>query len=194
MHLRTTLPLVFLASLACLHPTAAAATTTQACNGDATFCVRKYSQVTYVTTHNSYAYQSGNVAANQRYDIVTQLNDGVRGFMLDAHYKLDTNPNGIQLCHASCSLLDSGDLLTTLQQMNQWLLVNPTEVVTIFWENFDNIPAATFNTAYLQSGIMNIVYTQPAATLDWPTLGDLVKQNKRVINFIDRGADAAVPW
>lgn len=69
---------LLLASIATFASLASAQTV---CNGQASFCSRKFSELAYVTTHNAYAYIN-NPAQNQHYDIVQQLTDGVRGFML----------------------------------------------------------------------------------------------------------------
>src|ERR1043166_4736350 len=78
----------------------------KACNGHVELCDKLYSNVAYATTHNSYA-SGESVAANQNYDIPTQLKDGIRGFMLDALYPAN-NTNEVHLCHGSCDLFDAG--------------------------------------------------------------------------------------
>lgn len=63
-------------SLAVLALSLLAATSTLAadvCNGDASFCDRKYSNVTYIGTHGSYAVGANNIAANQNKDVTAQL-------------------------------------------------------------------------------------------------------------------------
>jgi len=164
-----------------------------ACNGDASLCSKTYNSITYLTTHNSYAYES-NTAANQDYSITTQLSDGVRGLKLSAVVGNQTGV--IELCHTSCSLLDSGTASTTLQAIGSWLDANPNEVVTIMWNNLGNFPVSAFQSAYQNGGsIMNYVYTQPVGSLTWPTLQSLISSGKRLINFVDTGADqSTVPW
>lgn len=51
---------------------------TQPCNGYTELCDRKYSNITEVCAHNSPFTRSGSAAANQQYDVTTQLNDGIR--------------------------------------------------------------------------------------------------------------------
>ncbi|CAG8500174.1 4506_t:CDS:10, partial [Ambispora leptoticha] len=134
-------------------------------------------------------------AANQDFDIPTQLKDGIRAFMLDAHNPINgTDSQAIELCHQSCNLLDAGNLVNTLQQIVTWLQSNPNEVITIFWENFDKILTSRFMSAYQSSGIMSYVYPQQDATSAWPTLQSMINSGKRVVNFIDVGADQSVPW
>lgn len=53
-------------------------TSTQLCNGHASFCTRSYGNITYVGTHNSPFVQQNNVAANQNLNVTQQLTDGIR--------------------------------------------------------------------------------------------------------------------
>lgn len=164
-----------------------------ACNGDASLCSKTYNSLTYLMTHNSYGFQQ-NAAANQHYPITTQLDDGVRGLKLSA---VAGNQTGvIELCHTSCSLLDSGTAADTLKTIGSWLDSNPNEVVTIMWNNLGNFPVSAFETAYQGGGsVMNYVYTQPVGSLTWPTLQSMISSGKRLINFIDTGADqTTAPW
>ncbi|RUS30869.1 PLC-like phosphodiesterase [Jimgerdemannia flammicorona] len=180
-------PLLFLTTAAL------AAVASAQCNGDSSLCTKKFSEVAYVTTHNAYASTS-NTAANQHYDIVQQLTDGVRGFMLDAHKPSSGTSNDIELCHESCSILDAGPLVATLTKMKSWLDANPGEVITIFWENFDNFTPAQFQSSYTSSGISSMVWTQTVGQA-WPTLQSMIDANQRVVNFVDTGANYTVaPW
>ncbi|KAH8550188.1 PLC-like phosphodiesterase [Umbelopsis sp. PMI_123] len=164
-----------------------------ACNGDSSLCSKAYNSVTYLTTHNSYAFQN-NAAANQHYPITTQLSDGVRGLKLSA---VQGNQTGvIELCHTSCTLLDDGTASNTLAIIATWLEANPNEVVTIMWNNLGNFNISAFESAYSNGGnIMNYVYTQPVGSFSWPTLQSMISSGKRLVNFIDTGADqTTVPW
>jgi len=42
--------------------------------------------------------------------------------------------------------------------------------------------------------MMGSVFQMPTGSLDWPILGDMIQSNKRVVNFIDSGADNSFPW
>ena len=48
-------------------------------NGHVEFCERKFSNISMVVAHNSPFVRSHNIASNQLYGVVSQLNDGVRG-------------------------------------------------------------------------------------------------------------------
>ena len=56
------------------------------CNGYESLCDKKYNEVSYFTTHNAYnSAQDGYNLPNQNYNIKTQLNNGIRAFMLDVY-------------------------------------------------------------------------------------------------------------
>src|SRR5204862_4035662 len=59
-----------------------------ACNGSAALCDRTLDQVIFATSHNSMggADNAGWMFPNQNASIERQLEDGVRGFLIDAHY------------------------------------------------------------------------------------------------------------
>lgn len=53
-------------------------TNTRPCNGYPELCSRSYSNITNVCAHNSPFINPRNVARNQEYGVIAQLNDGVR--------------------------------------------------------------------------------------------------------------------
>ncbi|KAG0241605.1 PLC-like phosphodiesterase [Mortierella sp. GBAus27b] len=165
----------------------------QLCNGYAGLCAKTYDKVTYPGTHNSYAYTPpGGLATNQDNNIPIQLNDGIRVLSLDAY---NSNKTGdIELCHTSCQLLDAGTLTTALGQIKTFLDANPNEVVTILWENAANLTPAQFQTVYTAAGMTPYLYTQTPGNTAWPTLASMISSGKRLVNFVDAGADASVPW
>ncbi|KAF9157470.1 hypothetical protein DFQ26_008705 [Actinomortierella ambigua] len=165
------------AALLTVSPNNQAHAQAQVCNGYAELCTKPYNQVTYATTHNAYAFSPpGALAANQDNDIPTQLKDGIRAFMLDAYAA--ASPSDIQLCHGNCQLLNGGPLSKTLGQFKTFLDANPNEVVTILWENAGNLPPSQFQ----------------AGSTNWPTLAEMISSGKRLVNFIDDGYSASVPW
>ncbi|KAI1318565.1 hypothetical protein EDD11_006255 [Mortierella claussenii] len=168
----------------------------QLCNGYAALCAKTYDQVSYATTHNAYAYTpAGALALNQHNDIPTQLADGIRGLMLDAYNTPNNSTTDIELCHTSCSgLLDAGPLSKVLAQIKTFMDTNPNEVITIFWENAANLPPARFQTVYQAAGLSKYLYTQTTGTTTWPTLAEMISSGKRLVNYVDSGADASVPW
>ena len=59
-----------------------------ACNGYAELCGKRIDQVMFPATHNSMsaAEEPGWFLPNQRYGIKRQLDDGIRGLLIDTHY------------------------------------------------------------------------------------------------------------
>ena len=57
------------------------------CNGDQRLCAKRLDQVVFAATHNamSAADRSGWMFAAQERDLATQLDDGVRAFLIDVH-------------------------------------------------------------------------------------------------------------
>lgn len=106
------------------------------CNGHAELCDKKYSKVTFLGAHNSYAV-GASVADNQNKDVTDQLNDGIRTLQIQTlvtfsicEFQLTRRHNasdGIHLCHSSCSLVDSGLLSDYLAKVATWVKANPTE-------------------------------------------------------------------
>lgn len=66
----------------------AAATSADACNGEAFLCARRLNEVAFAATHNSMA--AADIAdwmfPNQERGLRAQLEDGIRGFLVDIHY------------------------------------------------------------------------------------------------------------
>lgn len=96
-------------------------------------------------------------------------------------------------CHTSCSLLNAGTVQAQFEKLVTWLEANPYEVVTILLGNYDTaIPVTDYVPAIQNSGLEKYVYTPPVIpmTLDtWPTLGNMILMQKRVVIFMDYNAD-----
>jgi len=164
------------------------------CNGYSELCSKTLGNVTFVGAHDSYAVSPGSVAANQDYNVTTQLNEGIRMLQIQAH-----NSSGvIHLCHTSCVILDAGTLSNYLSSVKTWLDGNPNEVVVILIVNSDNLPPSQYATVYQSVGLDSLSYSPTTATTDgsqWPTLGTLIDSGKRVLTFMDSNADfASVPY
>ena len=59
-----------------------------ACNGYAELCAKRIDEIAFPATHNSMsaAQEPGWFLPNQRYGIARQLDDGIRGLLIDTHY------------------------------------------------------------------------------------------------------------
>lgn len=171
---------------------------TTVCNGHAELCDRSYGNITFFGSHDSFAFSEDPfaLARDQEVDITSQLNLGVRLLQAQSHMK----DGQLHFCHTSCALFDGGTVLSYLQKVNTWLLANPSEVLTLLFTNPEGVSLPNvWDPAFEQSGVKDLVYTPPTVPVkqgDWPTLGDLINSNKRVIVFLDAGADTdrSVPY
>lgn len=58
-----------------------------ACNGYQELCAKRLDEITFPSTHNSNAAaEESFFFPNQRYGIIRQLDDGIRGLLIDTHY------------------------------------------------------------------------------------------------------------
>jgi hypothetical protein len=164
------------------------------CNGYNEFCHRKYSNVTYVVAHNSPFHILHSAASNQIFNVTTQLDDGIRGLQSETHYVNDT----VVLCHTSCEELYAGTLEEYLVKVKLWLDNNRLEVITILLGNEDYIDPGNYTTPVTNAGLLDYIYIPPTQPMDidnWPTLGEMIISNKRVVMMLEYDANQeTVPW
>lgn len=156
------------------------------CNGYAALCNRKYSEVTFLATHDS-AFIGPLPQQNQEKSIPDQLTAGIR-FLQSQTQKFELD-GSIHMCHTDCALEDGGTVVQYMKQVKSWLDNNPREVVTILLTNPDKFPMATFDGIYKQVGLDKMSFRpstspRPLAMGDWPTLGDLIGSGQRLITFM----------
>ena len=170
------------------------ASNTVPCNDYVEFCERKYSNITMVTAHNSPFVNPNNVAANQDYGVVAQLNDGIRMLQGQTHYVNGT----IYYCHTSCGLLNAGTAESYFRNITTWLAAHPFDVVTILIGNGDYINVENYTAPITSSGLLRYAYTPPQIPMaldDWPTLSSFILSGKRAIIFMDYQANqTSVPY
>jgi len=155
---------------------------------------RRYDQVCYLTSHNSYAASDhGYIYAQQSLTIEKQLEFGVRALMLDIGLENDTivlihkNPFITRLLRAGKSPLPFQSALTTVKE---FLEHHPSEVLTIFLENYVNTDHhldQAFREAQLASFIFTPHECHSLSGDQWPTLGWMRAHNKRLIIFNSLG-------
>ncbi|KAJ1819018.1 hypothetical protein LPJ75_001289 [Coemansia sp. RSA 2598] len=197
--------------LLCFLPVLVAAKRSKPCNGHASLCSRRYNEVSYACTHNSYSYAPPEAIGvlNQERSIQQQLSDGIRAFMLDL-VRPDLKPDpktpdqdiaAVHLCHASCILIDKGTLENTLKVFKDFMDENPREVITFIIENASGFSADQVKPSFESSGIEKYAYTpefKPNSQKHgyaWPTLSQMIDENKRLMVFMDDNADVSkVPY
>lgn len=154
------------------------------CNGNAALCDRKYSNLTFIGTHDS-AFVGPLLAQNQIKSITEQLNGGIRYLQSQTHYV----DNVLKMCHTSCALEDAGPVEKYLREVKTWMDANPRDVVTLLLVNGDKVPMSTFDDVFKKVGLDQISFKpdralSPLATSAWPTIGDMITSGQRLVTFI----------
>ncbi|KAL1824300.1 hypothetical protein ACET3Z_011078 [Daucus carota] len=157
-----------------------------------------FNRYSWLTTHNSFAivnsksYTSSRILAptNQEHSVTTQLQNGVRGLMLDMY---DFN-NDIWLCHSfagTClNVTAFQPAINTLREIQVFLEANPSEIITIFIEDYVTSPQGltkVFNASGL-SKFMFPLSRMPKGGADWPRVDDMVRQNQRLVVFTSKSS------
>lgn len=151
---------------------------------------KKYNNVAFLTTHNAYNYGLDETFnfPNQTYPVSQQLEDGVRGFMLDI-YLLDSVPH---LYHGA-SLLGTEPLSLVLSDIHDFLMANPTEILTIIFESY--VSADVIATA-LQDANLNDFLHEQSTENPWPSLQNMIDNDQRLVIFSESENDSETdyPW
>jgi len=169
------------------------------CNGSKELCARTFDRVSFPMTHNAMSNADARWAApNQNHGIARQLEDGVRGLMLDTHYydvdagqTLDKPLSGVPavqqayLCHGICQL-GRRPLLEGLCDITAFLDGHRGEIVSIIFES--NVTPAHTAEVMAVAGLTDYVYTHVGA---WPTLGEMIAKNQRLVVFTE--SDGGTP-
>ncbi len=192
-----------------------ALTSTQAprvCNGSTRLCDRPYNDVTYLTSHNAMASSDrGFLGANQDPDLTAQLDNGVRGLMLDLHYwttpeeaapylasldpqtakvlsplvtTLQPRP-GVWLCHDVCQF-GADPAISQLRTVGDWMRDHPDEVVTLILQ--DDVSASDVREVVAAAGLDPLLATPPAPGAPWPTLGQMIDSGHTLVVFTQDAA------
>ncbi|XP_047983071.1 PI-PLC X domain-containing protein At5g67130-like [Salvia hispanica] len=157
-----------------------------------------YNSYTWLTTHNAFARlgvksATGSIILspqNQQDSITDQLNNGVRGLMLDM-YDFE---NDIWLCHSfggNCFNYTAFVPATTvLNEVRVFLEANPNEIITIIIEDYVTSPnglTKIFNASGLNK------YWFPLSRMpknggSWPTVDDMIAKNQRLVVFTSKSS------
>ncbi|WP_165493217.1 PQQ-binding-like beta-propeller repeat protein [Hylemonella gracilis] len=182
---------------------------------------RRYDQCCFLCAHNAYATSAdGWLYAQQSYNLTDQLNAGVRAMMLDvgitqcAWQWLDEAPWVVRQCgptitaaqdiyfihenldRTALALFPGGftalrTFANGLDEIRQWLVANPNEVVTLFLESQVN-NATLMQQSLKAGGVWDMIFwadrpntgpngTWNVANQGWPTLEWMVNAGKRLV-------------
>ncbi|KAK0582496.1 hypothetical protein LWI29_026199 [Acer saccharum] len=160
-----------------------------------------FNHYSWLTTHNSFAklgVKSGTgslilAPENQQDSITSQLDNGVRGLMLDMYDFM----NDIWLCHSfggKCyNYTAFQPAVNVLKEVQAFLEANPTEIVTIIIEDYVTSPKGltkVFDAAGLRKYWFP-VSRMPKNGGNWPTVDDMIKKNQRLVVFTSKSAKEA---
>ncbi|XP_047063432.1 PI-PLC X domain-containing protein At5g67130-like [Lolium rigidum] len=154
-----------------------------------------FNKYSWLTTHNSFAVAGTPSATgapivsppNQGDSVTSQLNNGVRGLMLDTYdFK-----NDLWLCHSFAGKCYDFTAYVpaskVLKEIQAFLDSNPNEVITVFIEDYS--APGSLAKALAAAGLTKYVFPpakMPANGADWPTLKDMVAQGHRLLVFTSK--------
>lgn len=148
------------------------------CNGSQNLCNKRYNEVAFLTTHNSFNTSAdGFNFPNQNLTIQEQLAMGVRGFMLDVY-----NLNGTSTVYHAKKMLGTAPFASNLRDIKLFLDDNPNEVVTIILECY--VTATEIENDLISTDLMSYVYSHKGYS--WPTLNEMIVGNNRLVIFSDK--------
>ncbi|KAJ1389099.1 PLC-like phosphodiesterase, TIM beta/alpha-barrel domain superfamily [Sesbania bispinosa] len=160
-----------------------------------------FNRYSWLTTHNSFAQsgvksESGSsiiASTNQEDTVAHQLNNGVRGLMLDM-YDFE---NDIWLCHSfagQCFNATSFQpAINVLKEIQSFLEANPSEIVTIFIEDYVT-SSQGLSKVFNASGLSKYwfpISRMPKNGEDWPSVDDMVQKNQRLVVFTSKSSKEA---
>lgn len=168
--------------------TAGCAATTAPCNGHAALCDRPLDQVTLPATHNAMSNgDEGWLAPNQQHPPRQQLEDGIRGMLLDT-YLVDGVPT---LCHSYCDF-GSTPLADVLGELRDFLDAHPRELVTLVFQ--DALSVDDTVSALDDAGLADRLVTAPDAGEAWPTLGALLDDGQQLLTTRESSGDGPATY
>ncbi len=149
------------------------------CNGAIELCDKKYNEVAYLTTHNAFNSTEDNFnLPNQNLNITSQLNDGVRGLMIDVYEK-----DGAISVYHSVPSLGIAPFVDYLMDIKNFLESNPNEIVSIILECY--VDADAIEGTIKEAGLENYLYAHNAEA-GWKTLQEMIDNDERLVILSDK--------
>ena len=157
------------------------------CNGYESLCIKKYNEVAYLTTHNAYSsFEDGFYLPNQNMNITSQLNQGVRAFMLDIY-----SEDVVLVLYHGVAELGSSFFEDVLNEFRIFIDENPNEVITLILEDYSSVNE--LSDALFTSGIIEDLYEYDEV-YGWPTLQEMIDLDKRIVLFSDNEVQSPPSW
>jgi hypothetical protein len=168
--------------------------TESCCNGLTGLCDLRVDEILYGYVHNAVATDENGftILVNHDYSLEKALTAGYRAMELDvgrcgiAGTSVNAEP---VFFHAQC-LLGTRSIVTVLSNINTFITQNPTEVIILKLEMADDSVsiqdvADIMDTVDTDGGVSfrQRLYQKEDADTAWPTLGELVAADTRIILF-----------
>lgn len=173
----------------------------RACNNAPHLCSQPYDTVTHLGAHDSPFLRNEATGfssfGNQLFRTTTQLDAGVRLLSAQVHVGSNnvTGKRELHLCHSLCTLFDAGPLRDWLSEIRVWMDENVNDVVTVLLVNAAGVDATELEGVYAEADIARLGYVPPRidqppplsnkTNPTWPTLGDMIDGNKRLVSLVD---------
>jgi hypothetical protein len=159
---------------------------TDCCNGLVGLCDFPLSSILMAGIHNAQASTEDGffLAPNHQYDLVSSLDYGYRAINVD----LGVCGGELHLVHGLCKL-GTVDPARAFGGINRWLDAHPTEVVIIPIQVNNDAGGGEvdlnrfYNLLSTIPGFTGRMYAHKSGLGPWPTLGELVKLDKRIVMF-----------
>jgi hypothetical protein len=165
------------------------------CNGLTGLCDLRVDEILYGYVHNAVATDQDdfNILVNHDYNLENALKAGFRAMELDVGRCGFVNEE-VVFFHAQC-LLGSRDIASTLTNINTFLDENPNEVIILKLEMADESvtlqEVADIMDTVATGSFRDRLYQKQDAAAAWPTLGELVALDQRIILFYYNQPDCA---
>ena len=135
------------------------------CNGWSALCAARYSEVTFPVTHAAMANANPPwMYPSQRKSLRQQLDDSIRGLMLEVHERA----GDLTLCAGDCAE-GYAPLQTALRDVHGFLADNPREVVHLIVDN--RVPASNVAAEFAKADLGAYLLTEPDPD-NWSALGE----------------------
>ncbi|WOH04743.1 hypothetical protein DCAR_0624155 [Daucus carota subsp. sativus] len=160
-----------------------------------------FNRYSWLTTHNSFARLGAKSATgspivapeNQQDSVASQLQNGVRGLMLDLYDFQDD----VWLCHSfggKCyNYTAFVPAIVVLKEVQAFLVSDTSAIVTLIIEDYVTSPnglTKVFDNAGLKP-FWFPVSRMPKNGEDWPIIDDMIKQNQRLVVFTSKSRKEA---
>ena len=171
---------------------------------------RRYDEISWLVNHNAFqnpeikATDLGAGGKNQEHSIRTQLNNGVRSFMIDLQYGRVSNlfkGQFLRLGHGIGGYFHWMEMCDFLKYVKDFLDANRNEIITLHMQIDGGVTANQIKDAFNGRGnrcnsradIDHYLYTQSGPNKLWPTLNQMIASNKRLVVLSERDFGSSAP-